>query len=148
MTDRVFVDTNVLIYARDPRNVAKMQRAQAWVLALGARSLARINLQILNELTRWILKNEPRRPIGDTQAEIAALRVWGADPLSDDEIELAWEARTKLGYQWFDCLLIASAVLQGCRYFLTEDMAREATFVTTTLINPFRISPDELLSRN
>ncbi|GJE54094.1 MULTISPECIES: PIN domain-containing protein [Methylobacterium] len=147
-TDLVFVDTNVLIYARDARNSDKMCCAQAWVLALGARSTARINLQILNELTRWILKNEARRSTEEVQEEMASLAVWGDRPLTQDEVEIAWAVRARLGYQWFDCLLLAAAVVHGCRYLLTEDMAHEAIFESVTLINPFRTSPDELFLRN
>ena len=55
--------------------------------------------------------------------------------------------RDKLGYRWFDCLLVAAAQLAGCRYFLTEDMAHGAAFEGLTLINPFRTSPDDVLQR-
>lgn len=147
-TERVFVDTNVLIYARDARNTAKRQAATNWLIDLGTRGNASTNLQVLNELTRWILKNEPHRPLKDIQNEIGALRIWGDRPLSDEDIDVAWAVRVKLGYQWFHCLLLAAAHLQGCRYFLTEDMAHGTTFLSLTLIDPFRVSPDDLFLRN
>ncbi len=147
-TERVFVDTNVLIYARDARSIEKRQMATTWLLELGARAHASLNLQVLNELTRWILKNEPYRSRTEIQKEIDALRVWGDKPLSAEDMKVAWVVRDKLGYQWFDCLLLAAAHLQGCRYFLTEDMAHGTTFLDLTLINPFRLTPDDLFLRN
>jgi predicted nucleic acid-binding protein len=147
MTDRIFVDTNVLIYGRDSKQGDKKAVAQEWVRSLGAHGAARINLQVLNELTRWILRNEPGRPLADIQQEIEALKVWGDKPPDEEELEVAWAVRDKLGYQWFDCLLIAAAQLAGCRYFLTEDMAHGAVFDGLTLINPFRTSPDDVLRR-
>lgn len=148
MTDRVFIDTNVLIYGRDTKQAAKRDTAQDWILRLTAQDRACINLQVLNELTRWLLKNEAHRSLADIQEEVDALRLWGDKPLGDDEFALAWRVRESLGYQWFDCLLVAAAHLQGCRYFLTEDMAHGAAFEGMTLINPFRTSPGDVLRRN
>ncbi len=148
MTDRVFIDTNVLIYGRDTKQAAKRNTAQDWILRLTAQDRACINLQVLNELTRWLLKNEAHRSLADIQEEVDTLRLWGDKPLGDDEFALAWRVREALGYQWFDCLLVAAAHLQGCRYFLTEDMAHGAAFEGMTLINPFRASPGDVLRRN
>ena len=148
MSDRVFVDTNVLIYARDGRDAGKRERAAAWLLALGSADAACVNLQILNELTNWILRNERQRPIEDVRDELASLGAWGTSPLTDDDVEIAWAVRRQLGYQWFDCLLVASACNAGCSVFLTEDMTHGANFEGLTLVNPFRTSPDDVLRRN
>ena len=147
-TESIFIDTNVLVYARDKRDPAKRQGAREWLAAISDAGRAITNLQVLNELTRWILKNEPNRSLRDVQGEVAVIGLWGSRGLDEDDTTLAWRVREALGYQWFDCLLVASAVVQGCRYFLTEDMAHEAIFESGTLINPFRTSPDELLLRN
>jgi predicted nucleic acid-binding protein len=148
MTDRVFIDTNVLIYGRDTKQAAKRGIAQDGILRLTVQDSARINLQVRNELTRWLLKNEAHRPLADIQEEVDALRLWGDKPLGEDEFAFAWRVRESLGYQWFDCLPVAAAHLQGCRYFLTEDMAHGAVFKGMTLLNPFRASPDDVLRRN
>lgn len=148
MTGRVFVDTNVLIYARDRKAEDKRPQAQQWLTALAETRLGRLNLQVLNELTRWVLAKEFHRSLEEVRAEINALRVWGDKPLDDDEIELSWAVRQQLGYQWFDCLLIAAAHSAGCRYFLTEDMGNRAVFGSVTIINPFKTAPSELLPRH
>ncbi|MGU3285063.1 PIN domain-containing protein [Methylobacterium mesophilicum] len=144
----VFIDTNVLIYARDDRNADKRERARTWLAAITDLDCARTNLQVLNELTRWILKNESERSLRAVQDEVEAIGAWGARPIDQDDTELAWLVRKNLGYQWFDCLLVAAAQLAGCRYFLTEDMAHGAVFEGLTLINPFRASPGDVLQRN
>ena len=146
MTGRVFVDTNVLIYARDRKAEDKRAKAQAWLVALGDTGQARVNLQVVNEFTRWVLANEQGRSLEDVQEEIQALRAWGDKPLDHDEVELSWAVRKRFGYQWFDCLLIAAAELSGCRYFLTEDMSKEAVFGSLKLVDPFRTLPAEILS--
>jgi predicted nucleic acid-binding protein len=148
MSDTIFVDTNVLIYVRDNQNADKRERARNWLAAISDAGLARTNLQVLNELTRWILRNEPGRSLFEVQDEVQVIGAWGARPTDQDDTELAWTVRKTYGYQWFDCLLVAAASLAGCRYFLTEDMTHGATFEGLTLINPFRASLDDVLRRN
>jgi predicted nucleic acid-binding protein len=147
MTGRVFVDTNVLLYARDRKADDKRVKAQAWLAALGESGLGHVNLQVINEYTRWVLANEPDRSLESVREEYELLREWGDKPLGDDEVELAWAIRQRLGYQWFDCLLIAAAHLAGCAYFLTEDMGTGARFDAIRLVHPFKTAPAEILGQ-
>ena len=147
-TDLVFIDTNVLVYVRDGRNAEKRERARFWLKTISDAGRARTNLQVLNELTGWILKHEPGRSPFEVQAEIEQIGSWGARPIDQDDAELAWLVRKTFGYQWFDCLLVAAAQLAGCRHFLTEDMTHGADFEGMTLINPFWAEPDDLIRRN
>ncbi|MDP4006378.1 PIN domain-containing protein [Methylobacterium sp. NEAU K] len=98
MSERVFVDTNVLMNARDGRDSGKRERTASRLLAPGSAERACINLQVVNELTNWILRDERSRSIDDIREELAALRVWGEKPITDDEVETAWAVRQSLGY--------------------------------------------------
>jgi predicted nucleic acid-binding protein len=144
-TRLVFVDTNVLIYARDQKDLEKRTKARTWLRMLGEHRCGRVNLQVLNEFARWVLKNESRRPLGEVRAEVDMLRAWGDTLVADEEVELAWAVRQRLGFQWFDCLLLAAARLLGCTHFLTEDMTEGATFETLRLVHPFRTSASDFL---
>ena len=44
----VFVDTNVLIYALDPRNATKQQAAQSWLARCCQERRGRVSTQVLN----------------------------------------------------------------------------------------------------
>ena len=147
-SDGVCIDTNVLIYARDRREADKRGRARAWLAAISDAGQARTNIQVLNELTRWILRNESGRPLAEVRSEIDVIAAWGDRVLDPDDVDIAWLVRRTLGYQWFDRLMIAAAQSSGCRYFLTEDMAHGATFEGLTLIDPFRAEPAEIIRRN
>jgi predicted nucleic acid-binding protein len=149
MTARVFVDTNVLIYARDLRDNAKCQTAQRWLDELASRRRLLTNLQVLNEFTRWLLLNERSAPLDRLRREIELLGEYGGQtPLDRDDVDLAWDVREKLGYQWFDCLLVAAAANAGCSHFLSEDMGHETRYGSLTIINPFRVDPDAFLKAN
>lgn len=143
----VFVDTNVLIYARDQTTGDKHVAAQLWLdhLAIADRML--VNLQVLNELTRWVLRSE-RISVSVARARIDMLREFGEAPLLPDDIDRAWDVRQTLGYQWFDCLLIAAAANAGCSHFLSEDMGDGTRYASLTIINPFRVEPDAFLKAN
>ena len=144
---RVFVDTNVLIYARDPAAGEKNAAAMRWLRILGTQGRLVVNLQVLNELTRWVLRNE-QVAIDTARQRIDVMRRFGDAALQPFHVAAAWSVREKLGYQWFDCLLIAWASEEGCRYFLSEDMGHETRYGSLTIINPFRVDPDSFLSKN
>jgi predicted nucleic acid-binding protein len=148
MKTKIFVDTNVLIYARDEAEGEKRQRARDWLEALSLAEMAVLNRQVLNEFTRWMLRTNPRRPLEDVRTEIELLSIWGSAPIQPDEVELAWVARAQLRFQWFDCLLLAAAELAGCTYFLSEDMSDGTRFGSVTIIHPFRTTPRDLLFRD
>jgi len=48
MTDRVFVDTNVLVYSRDISQGEKQQIAARWMKALWEHGNGRTGIQVLN----------------------------------------------------------------------------------------------------
>ena len=122
MTDRVFVDTNVLIYARTAADRIKQADARYWLQSISRAANGLVNRQVLNELTRWVLSREPSRALGDIKDEIDALSIWGARPVSPVDVDFAWLIRARFGFQWYDTLLLAAALHADCRFFLTEDM--------------------------
>lgn len=148
MTARVFVDTNVHIYARDQREHDKREQARQWLEILADRRQLLTNLQVLNEFTRWLLLNERSRALEALRNEVGLLASYGAAPLSAAEMDNAWDVREALGYQWFDCLLIASAANAGCSHFLSEDMSHGERYGSLTIINPFKVDPVSFLSKN
>ncbi len=148
MTARVFVDTNVLIYARDQREHDKRKQAQQWLELLADRRQLLTNLQVLNEFTRWLLLNERSRALEALRNEVGLLASYGAVALSAADMDNAWHVREALGYQWFDCLLVAYAANAGCSHFLSEDMSHGARYGSLTIINPFRVDPVSFLTKN
>lgn len=141
---KVFVDTNVLIYGRDAAEPEKQARATAWLSALDRRRVGRLNLQVINEFTRWSLVKRRDRSVSEIRAEADLLRAWGDDPLGREEVDFAWSVRELFGFQWFDCLLVGSAAASKCSFFLTEDMVHGTRFEGVTIISPFEVAPQEL----
>ena len=49
MTDKVFVDTNVLVYSRDASEPRKQKQAMAWMAELWESQAGRLSFQVLQE---------------------------------------------------------------------------------------------------
>jgi predicted nucleic acid-binding protein len=144
----VFVDTNVLVYSQDPRAPEKQGRAREWLSTLTEFGRCKINLQVVNEFMRWRLKSSPKTDPASLVREAASLRLLGDQGVDWQTMMLAIKARSQFGFQWFDCLLLASALQLQCMFFLSEDMTAGSTFEGLTIINPFQLAPAEFLKEN
>ena len=90
-----------------------------------------------------LLKRSPFS-LDEIRDYVEGLSAFGDDPLDPGAVELGWAMREATGYQWWDCLLLASARLKNCPYFLTEDMSHGHNVMGVTIIDPFRSPPLDL----
>ncbi|WP_407865193.1 hypothetical protein [Phyllobacterium phragmitis] len=83
---KVFIDTNVLLYTRQNQITEKVIRAKEWLVLLVESRCARINLQVLNEMTNVLLRKRndlTAREIFGAADELLAL---GAPPITEETI--------------------------------------------------------------
>ena len=142
---KVFIDTNVILYAHDSRNRSKEVAAIEWMRRLAAQDLATVNLQSLNEVANALLKKRWFASPDAAFAIIDGLAEFGDTPLSWAEIRIARLLHKSTGYSWWDCLLLASALELGCSHFLSEDLQDGQVIGGLTIINPFTHAPEEIL---
>jgi predicted nucleic acid-binding protein len=133
MSDRYFFDTNVLLYAfatGDRREIA----ARA-LLAEGGW----ISVQVLNEFANVSYK-KLHWNWEDIEAAIGEIRTLFAPPLPLTLATHHAGARLSRRYRinFYDALIVASAIEAGCSVVLTEDMADGMTVGGVTIRNPFR----------
>ena len=129
----VFVDTNVLLYAHDPRTPAKQGHAAQWLAWCWSGQRGRISSQVLSEVYVNLRKVAP------------TLSAQQAPWLVDDTIvDHAWVLQDETAYSYWDCLMLAAALHQGCRYFLTEDLQHGRKVDNLTIISPFVVLPQDL----
>lgn len=144
MPARLFIDSNILLYARDRALPAKAMTCQNWVQHAIWLEAAFINLQVLNEVTNVMLRK--RRDLTEQQifTEIDGLAQLGATPLDPSVTGLARSIRLRTQYRWWDCLLLASAVELNCTHFLSEDLQDGREIEGMTVVDPFAHRPEEL----
>jgi predicted nucleic acid-binding protein len=142
---KVFIDTNVLLYSHDRRDVQKLETARQWLRELGAIQGSIVNLQVLNELTDVLLR---KKWLADAEAVFSLtgqLSALGDRPLTRREVAVARGLHIAHRYSWWDCLLLASALELGCTHFLSEDLQDGQAIEGLTIVDPFAHTPEQIL---
>ncbi|HHW78318.1 MAG TPA: PIN domain-containing protein [Xanthomonadaceae bacterium] len=139
MTVLYFVDTNLLIYARDPqRNPVKHQRARQWLEQLWRDRSGRLSTQVLNEYYAVVTqKLTPALSPDEAQIEIRTFFAWRPRVLDTATIEQAWQVQGRYRFNWWDALIVAAAQLSGCSQLLTEDLQAGQNLDGLVVVNPF-----------
>lgn len=144
MTAPVFVDTNVIVYARDAREPAKQRLAESWLDHLWRERLGRTSFQVLSEYYVSVTRKlDPGLPAQEAWDDVNAMMAWNPRPIDRVVLERgrAIEARYRLS--WWDSLVVAAAQLEGCAVLLTEDLQDGAQFDGVTVRSPFTLSVAE-----
>lgn len=144
MTAPVFVDTNVLLYARDAGEPAKQPRAAEWLTHLWRERLGRTSIQVLSEyyvnVTRKLAPGLSREEAWD---DVRALQLWVPHPVDAPLMQRGHEIEQRFRLSWWDCLVVAAAQLQGCALLLSEDFQDGAVYGGVTIRSPFTLSLGE-----
>ncbi|MCY4128614.1 MAG: PIN domain-containing protein [Gammaproteobacteria bacterium] len=126
-----FLDTNMLVYAQG--NDAKSERAREVVLEGGV-----ISVQVLNEFTSVMYRkfrlnwNEIAEAIQDVKSAVDTVLPIDLETHSKG-VQLAQEQR----FNFYDALIIASALQAGCAQLITEDLQAGRRINGLTIVNPF-----------
>jgi predicted nucleic acid-binding protein len=117
MADKVFFDTNVLIYAalgEDPRSA----RAEEVLHAGGT-----ISVQVLNEFVS-VARRKLQTPWADVKAALRWIRILCLEPipLAIGVHEEAVRIAEQYAFKIYDALIIASALEANCDLLYSEDL--------------------------
>jgi predicted nucleic acid-binding protein len=140
MSDKAFLDTNVLVYAYDLRDALKHQQAQRILNERMSTQEAVISAQVLGEFFVTVTK-KIKQPLS-VEAASTILGVLRAIPLVAIDralVDAAVALHRKDQVSYWDALIIAAAQQSGCEQLLSEDMANGQQFGSVTIVNPFRL---------
>jgi len=117
MSDRVFFDSNVLIYAMVSGD-SRRERAQQLVEQGGT-----ISVQVLNEFVS-VARSKMRMPWEDVIDALDAIRVLFPSPLpiTLDTHEAALKIAQQYGFGIYDALIAAAALEAKCSTLYSEDL--------------------------
>ena len=145
MSARIFVDTNVLVYARDRSDVEKHERALSWLAALWEARAGRLSWQVLQEYYVTVTRKlDPSRDSGLAREDIASLFTWRPVATGLPAMDAAWHIEDRYGLSWWDALIVSAAQVAGCHYLLTEDLQDGQVIGNLQIINPFQTTPETL----
>ncbi len=139
-TVKIFVDTNVLVYAHDLDAGLKHEIAKRLMRELWAARAGLLSTQVLQEFyvnaTRKIaspLSGASARAIVNTYAS------WCIDTaLADVATAFQIEDESQLGF--WDALIIASAARAGAKRLLSEDLNAGQSIFGVLIENPFALT--------
>jgi len=144
VTAPCFVDTNVLITARDPGDPLKQARAKEWLVHLWHEGLGRTSTQVLSEfyvnVTRRLATPVPPE---DAWREVSTFLAWRPQPVDAHLLYRAREIEQRWRLSWWDCTIVAAAQAQECALLLTEDLQDGADYGGVTVRSPFTLDVRE-----
>ena len=136
MSDKVFIDTNILIYAFSEDEPQKRQIALSLIESVTYD--ATISNQVINELANVFLKKFKlsTSAVEDAILELDSLLNIVSFDISTQIKALRLKERYKL--QYFDSLIISTALENKCSILYSEDMQHEIVIDNRLkIINPF-----------
>ena len=141
----VLLDTNVLLYGIDDKNLAKRDKARGWIAACWERRCGRVSTQVLNEFYNNARRKFPSAISGgDARAEVRRYQHWQPWVIDHATVETAWAIESRYRLSYWDALVVASAAQQGCDAVVTEDLQHEQQIDGVQILNPFRTGPEVL----
>ena len=140
-----FVDTNVLVYARDDLEPEKQPVARGWLEYLWNTGAGRTGIQVLNEYYVNVTRNV-RQPMAPevARSEISDLAEWQPVGIDERLVAAAWEIEDRYDFHFWDALVVAAAQAAGCDALLTEDLHDGQDLDGVVVVNPFLHPPPAL----
>lgn len=137
MSDKTFVDTNVLIYAHDIDAKAKHQLAKNVLRELWSQRAGVLSMQVLQEfyvnVTRKIASPLPK---ADARRVLNSYSIWCVET-TPTEIAAAFRIEDESRIGFWDALIVASAAKAGTVRILSEDLNAGQIIAGIRIENPF-----------
>lgn len=139
MSDRYFVDTNILMYAHDTAAGEKHARAKALVEDLWQNRSGVVSTQVLQELA-VNLRRKANKPLDakTTREVVADYLAWQVVVNGGDSILEALDVEVRYQISFWDALVLQAAQTSGAEILYSEDLSDGQTYGTVRVINPFR----------
>jgi predicted nucleic acid-binding protein len=135
-TSRSFLDTNVLVYSDDPRDLVKQTKALDLIKDHLRRRTGVVSLQVLQEYFVSVTgKLKLDAELAKRRVEVFA-RFQVAEPTVSD-ILAAIDLHRLHGFSYWDALVIRCASQSGCSVLLTEDLQNGRVVDGVEIVNPF-----------
>jgi predicted nucleic acid-binding protein len=138
----VLLDTNILVYADDPTDTHKQQRAFDIYQSLTIAGRAVLSVQCLSELFNALTRKlTPKMSPADAAHLVERVaRACVVLDLTIETVLLALQATARFQLSVWDALIWAVAKQNGLRFVLTEDLQHNQIIDGVRVLNPFHAS--------
>jgi predicted nucleic acid-binding protein len=139
MSDKYFVDTNILVYAHDLKHGAKYERARALVQKLWESESGVLSTQVLQELC-VSLRRKVARPLSaeGTRKVIEDYASWEIVVKTAESVMQALEIEERYKISFWDALIVQAAGSCRVEAIYSEDLADGQSYGDVRVINPLK----------
>ena len=137
MSDRYFIDTNILMYAHDTAGGVKHERAKALVQELWNDRSGVVSTQVLQELCVNLQRKVARRLSPQETREIAAdYLTWHVVVNDGQSVLAALDVQARHQVSFWDALIIQAAQAAGASTLYSEDLSDGQRYGGVRVTNP------------
>jgi predicted nucleic acid-binding protein len=141
MSDKTFIDTNVLIYAHDLDAKAKNEIAKAALRELWSERTGVLSMQVLQEFYVNVTRKIPSPLSKDSARSVVnSYAIWCMET-TPAEISGAFRIEDESQISFWDALIVSSAVKCGATRILSEDLNAGQRIAGILVENPFAAIP-------
>ncbi|MBT3217543.1 MAG: PIN domain-containing protein [Proteobacteria bacterium] len=139
MSDKYFLDTNILVYSFDDTDVRKRSRARE-LISTALQGSGTISYQVVQEFLNVALRKFARpMTINEAQDYLDAVLVPLCQIHSEPDLyKDALVVRLRWRFSFYDSLVVAAAQRAGCDILYSEDLQHGQQLGGVTVIDPFR----------
>jgi predicted nucleic acid-binding protein len=139
MTGKVFVDSNVLVYAHDGDAGVKQQQAASLLKELWESGCGRLSTQVLQEFYTNVTQ-KIKRPLARSVARevIRNYGIWVEYFITPSTVVRASEISETWMLSFWDSMILAAAEQNSAEELLTEDLNHGQVIAGIQVVNPFR----------
>jgi predicted nucleic acid-binding protein len=139
MSDRVFVDTNILVYAFDRASGAKHDTARGLVRHLWESGTGVLSTQVLQEFAVYLRRKVARSlSANETRDVLQEYMGWTIVVNTAQSTLRALEIEERYKISFWDALVIHAAETAGAEIIYTEDLSDGQAYGGVRAVNPFR----------
>jgi predicted nucleic acid-binding protein len=135
MTELVFVDTNILLYAYDPAAGEKHTRATRALERLWEEQVGRVSVQVLHEFYVTAIR-KLKTPRAGAREVVQIYAPWVQSPTTPETILRASDLSESARLSFWDALIVASAEEADASKLYTEDLNAGQIIAGVKIINP------------
>jgi predicted nucleic acid-binding protein len=141
---KVFVDTNIIVYAYDTTAGEKHHKARQIMQDLWRSGDGLISTQILQDLYVTLTRKIPR-PLKPAQAGeiVEDMLTWDVVVNDGQSVLMAVDLECREKLSFWDALVVAAAVRGGAAVILSEDLTSGRTLAGVKIENPFMSRHDD-----
>jgi predicted nucleic acid-binding protein len=140
MSDKYFVDTNILMYAHDRSTGAKHRLAAALVERLWDSGEGVLSTQVLQELCINLRRKvAPPLPVHQVRQLLSDYSTWEVVTNTSESVVQALDMEARYKITFWDALILHAAAHAGASILYSEDLAAGQSYGGVQVVNPFAL---------